>query len=149
MPSQYGELRPTSSWDLLASLGHPCKFQRVLCLGSVTARHYSSGCQPNSTALNRGRRLYLAGRPSHWTLAHISSSFLYGHDTQEWEFLGLLAHERHLAVGLHPSPLEWCPQWYSHVDLLVYDLRTVLFTRCKSFCWLLWLFISTCSRRCH
>jgi len=24
--SQYGELRPTNGWDLLASLGHPCKF---------------------------------------------------------------------------------------------------------------------------
>ena len=27
MSSQYGELRPTSSWDRLASLGHPRKFQ--------------------------------------------------------------------------------------------------------------------------
>ena len=29
MSSQYGELRPTSGWDLLASLRHPCEFQRV------------------------------------------------------------------------------------------------------------------------
>jgi len=28
-------------------LGHPCKFQRVWRLGSVTARHSSSGRQPN------------------------------------------------------------------------------------------------------
>jgi len=41
--SEYGELRPTSSWDLLASMGHPCKFQRVSRLCSVTARHSSSG----------------------------------------------------------------------------------------------------------
>jgi len=39
MSSQYGELRPTSGWDLLASLGHPSKFQRDSHLGSVTARH--------------------------------------------------------------------------------------------------------------
>ena len=26
---QYGELQPTNGWDLLASLGHPRKFQRV------------------------------------------------------------------------------------------------------------------------
>jgi len=26
-----------------------------------------------TAALNRGRHLYLAGRPSHWALAHISS----------------------------------------------------------------------------
>jgi len=37
--SQYGELRPTSGWDLLASLGQPCKYQPVSRLGSVTARH--------------------------------------------------------------------------------------------------------------
>ena len=28
---QYGELWPTNGWDLLASLGHPCKFQRLSC----------------------------------------------------------------------------------------------------------------------
>ena len=49
---------------LLVSLRHPCKFQRVSCLGSVTARHSSSGRQPNFAALNRGRHLYSTGRPS-------------------------------------------------------------------------------------
>ena len=73
MSSQYGELRPTSGWDLLASLGHPCKFQRVSRLGSVTVRHSSSERQPNFATLNRGRHLYLSGRPSRWALAHISS----------------------------------------------------------------------------
>jgi len=70
---QYGELRPTTGWDLLASLGHshPNKFQRVSRLGSVTARHSSSGHQPNFEALNRGRHLYSSGRPSDWALAHI------------------------------------------------------------------------------
>ena len=45
-------------------------------LGSVTARHSSSGRQPNFAALNRGRRLYSAGRPSRWALAHILVVFL-------------------------------------------------------------------------
>ena len=31
----------------MASLGHPCKFQRVSRLGSVTARHSNSRRQPN------------------------------------------------------------------------------------------------------
>jgi len=68
-----GEL-PTNSngWDPLASLGHPCRCQRVSHLGSVTARHSSSGRQSNCAALNRGRHLYSAGRPSRWALAHIS-----------------------------------------------------------------------------
>jgi len=33
----------------------------------------SSVCQPNFAALNRGRHLYSAWRPSRWALAHISS----------------------------------------------------------------------------
>ena len=78
MSSQYRELWLTSGWDLLESLRHPCKFQRVSRLGSVTPRprHSSSGRQPNFAALNRGRHLYSARRPSRWALAHISSSFL-------------------------------------------------------------------------
>ena len=55
----------------MASLGHPCKFQLVSRLGSVTAQNSSSGRQTNFAALNRGRHLYSAGRPSRWTLAHI------------------------------------------------------------------------------
>jgi len=79
--SQYGELRPASGWDLLASLGYPSTFQRVSRLGRVTARHSSSGRQPNFATLNRGRHLYSAGRPSRWALAHslvISSFFIPG-----------------------------------------------------------------------
>jgi len=68
---QYGELRPTSGWDQSGSLGHPCKSQRVSCLGSVTAWHSSIGRQTNFAALNQGRQLYSAGRPSRWALAHI------------------------------------------------------------------------------
>jgi len=75
----YGELRPTNGWDLLASLGHPCKFQQVSCLGSVTARHSSSGRQPNFAALNRVRHLYSAGRPSR-ALAHILVYFMYNNN---------------------------------------------------------------------
>ena len=52
-------------------MGHPCKFKRVSRLGSVTARHSSSGRQPNFAALNRGRHLYSAERPSRWALTHI------------------------------------------------------------------------------
>ena len=36
----------------------------------------SSGRQPNFAALNRGRHLCSAGRPSRWALAHISSIFM-------------------------------------------------------------------------
>jgi len=35
MSSQHGELRPSNSWHLLASLGHSSKFQRVSRLGAL------------------------------------------------------------------------------------------------------------------
>jgi len=87
MSPQYGELRPTSSWDRFVSLGHPSKFQRVSHLGSITARQSSSERQPNFAALNRGRHLCSAGRPSRWALANIlvsnkSLSFILS----EWIF---------------------------------------------------------------
>jgi len=41
------------------------------CIGSITARHSSSGHQPNFAALSRGCHLYSAGWPSRWALAHI------------------------------------------------------------------------------
>jgi len=47
MSSQYGELRPTSGWDRLASLGHPSKFQRVSRFGFVTAATSLNRSQPN------------------------------------------------------------------------------------------------------
>jgi len=75
MSPQYGELRPTNGWDRFVGLGHPIIVQRVLRLGSVTARHFISGRQPNFAAFNEGRHLYSAGRPSHWELAQISSCF--------------------------------------------------------------------------
>ena len=56
MSPQYGELRPTST--AFAS------WQRY-CTSS------SSGRQPKFAALNRGRHLCSAGRPSGWALAHI------------------------------------------------------------------------------
>jgi len=71
MSSQYGELRPISGWDLLASLWHPSTLQWVSRLGSITAQHSRSKHQPNFAALNRGHHLYSAGRPSHWALAHV------------------------------------------------------------------------------
>ena len=40
-------------------------------IGSVTARHSSSGRQPNFVALSRGRHPYSTGRPSRWASAHI------------------------------------------------------------------------------
>jgi len=60
---------------LAAEIGLPVlgtlQISTVSRIGSVTARHSSSGRHPNFAALNRGRHLYMAGRPSRWALAHI------------------------------------------------------------------------------
>jgi len=109
MSSQYGELRPTSRWDRFVSLGHPCTFQLVSRLGSVTARHSSSGCQPNFAALNRGRHLCSAGRPSGWALAHI---------------LVLL----HMLVGI---PFYWCyVVEYSNWSVVLWFFRKSTYFKC-------------------
>ena len=42
----------------------------------LAALLHGTGRQPNFAALNRGRHLYSAGRPSRWALAHICSIFI-------------------------------------------------------------------------
>jgi len=51
--------------------GTPANFNGFHVLAALLHGIYSSGCQPNFAALNRGRHLCLAWRPSRWTLAHI------------------------------------------------------------------------------
>ena len=63
----FGLLTAEISWRVWA----PQLISTVSRLGSVTARHSSSGRQPNFAALNRGRHLYSAGRPSRWASAQI------------------------------------------------------------------------------
>jgi len=70
-PHNMANLWPTSGWDWFGCLGHPSTFQRVSRLGSITAGHSSSAHQPNFAALNRGRHLYVPGRPSRLASAHI------------------------------------------------------------------------------
>jgi len=62
--------------EMCSAVWASSKFQSVLRLGSVTARHSSSGRQPNFAALNRGRHLYSAGRPSRWALAYMLVLFI-------------------------------------------------------------------------
>ena len=61
----------------MTSLGHPCKFQRVSRLDSVTARQSSSEHQPNFVALNRGANYVLQGdhHAGHWPTFLVTSTF--------------------------------------------------------------------------
>jgi len=82
MAWQYGKLPPTKGWDRFTSLP-PCKFQDVSRLGSIAAWHSSSSREPNFAALNRGRHVYAAGRPSRLALAHILVS--YSQHMPQWQ----------------------------------------------------------------
>jgi len=53
--------------------GTPANFNGFRVLAAFYYTASSSGRQPSFAALNRGRRLRSAGRPSRWALAHISS----------------------------------------------------------------------------
>jgi len=70
----FGPLTAEICWRVF-NWGTPANFNgfRVLAalLYGVTARHSSSGRQPNFAALNRRRYLYCTGRPSRWALASI------------------------------------------------------------------------------
>ena len=46
--------------------------------------------QPNFAALNRGRHLYSARRPSRWALANISSSYCFSPFTHNWNYTNLI-----------------------------------------------------------
>ena len=77
-PPQYGELRPTSSWDRFDSLRNPHQISSGF---TSWQRYYCTACssahQSNFAALNRGRHLCSAGRPSRWALAHILVSLWF------------------------------------------------------------------------
>jgi len=53
-PHNMVNLRPTSGWDRLTSLWYPCKFQLVLRLGIVTARHLVVGVSQTSRYWTEG-----------------------------------------------------------------------------------------------
>ena len=94
-------------------MGHSSKFQEVSRLGSVTARHSSSGRQPNFTALNRGRHLYSAGRPSRWTLAHILVLMLYCYYGQNARSscAGIYITQRVILMFFDPQDQRVAPMW--------------------------------------
>jgi len=74
MSLRYGELRLTSGWDHFVSLGIPANFNGFRVLAALLHGTLLVGVS-QTAALNRGRHLYSAGRPSRWALAHTSSLF--------------------------------------------------------------------------
>jgi len=81
---QYGELRPTSGWDWLVSLGHPSKFQWFSRRGFITA----------PTSLNGGRSNFAR------VLAVCWAGTLYIHFRRHLPLSGILLRA---VFTLHPS----------------------------------------------
>ena len=75
---QYGKLRPTNSWDRLTSLGHPCKFQLVSHLGSITARHLVVGVSQTLRRWTEGATYIQQGdhHVGHWPTFLVLHYFL-------------------------------------------------------------------------
>ena len=79
-PHNMSSLGPLSAEIDPVVWGTPANFNGFRVLASW--QHYctasSSGRQPNFAALNRGRHLCSAGRPSGWALAHILVGWVKG-----------------------------------------------------------------------
>jgi len=72
---QYGYFGPLAAQIGLPVWGTPANFNGFRVLVALLARQSSSERQPNFAALNRGRHLCLAGRPSCWAFGPHSSCF--------------------------------------------------------------------------
>ena len=66
--AQYGELRPSSGWHRLTSLGYTCKFQLVSHRASVTARHLVVGVSQTLRCWTEGATYIRQGNHhvGHW-----------------------------------------------------------------------------------
>jgi len=126
MSLQYGELRPTNGWDRLAGLGHPIIFQRVSRLGSVIARQSHSGRQPNFAALNRGRHLRLAGRPSRWALAHILVLITFGRNVT-----GKVRNQKMLYFPPHLTSASTVPGDRGNAEIASFHLNVACYFASK------------------
>ena len=71
---QYGELRPTSAEIFSLVWGTPGNFNWCRVLAALLHGTLVVGVS-QTAALNRGRHLYSAGRPSRWAFVHICSLF--------------------------------------------------------------------------
>jgi len=76
-PHNMANFRPLSAEIDPVVWGTPANFNGFRILAALLHSIYSSGRQPNFAALNRGRHLCSAGRPSRWALAHILVTTLY------------------------------------------------------------------------
>jgi len=122
--------------------GTPANFKVVSRLGCVTARHSGSGCQPNFEALNRGRHLYSAGRPSRWALAHILVCWIFRRSfcrhvlhmqaVRDCQFLSIIRFLSSVYT-IQPVVNRLSNRFDNRVNVCIHD-TTGCQTRCQSGC---------------
>ena len=82
--------------------GTPLKFNRFRDLAALLHGTLVVGVR-QTAALNRGRHLYSAGRPSRWALAHISSLFSLSSSVSK--LIIIVVHKEGKLVGMYPASL--------------------------------------------
>ena len=111
MSPQYCELRPTKGWDRLASLGHPCKFQRVSRLGSiVTAATSLTGGQPNCTMFGRLLGWYCTFSGALAPCGILPGTKFTLHPSRSFSYIGSVT-ARHSSSGNQPNFAAWYSEW--------------------------------------
>jgi len=85
MSSQYGELRPTSGWDLLASLGHPANFNRFRVLAALLHGTLVVGVSQNLRRWTEGATYIRQGghHVGHWPTFELVMDWLIRRATLE------------------------------------------------------------------
>jgi len=113
MFSEYGELRPISSWDRFTSLEHPSKFQRVSHLAVVTAATSLTGGQPNFAqclAISWPGTLYM-----HFRGLLPPDGILHGakftlRQSLALSYIGSVTAQ-HSSSGRQPNFVAWYKEW--------------------------------------
>ena len=111
--SQYGELRPTNSWDRFWSLGHPQQISTFSRLGFVTAQTSLNGGQPNFArrlAVSLAGTLYI-----HFGGLLPSNGIFPGakftlRPNLAFSYIGSVT-ARHSSSGRKPNFVAWYKEW--------------------------------------
>jgi len=113
MSPQYGELRPTNGWDLLASLGHPTIFNGFRVLASLLQRRRST--EANQTlhdvwpSPELVHHVYIFGDslPSDGILSRAKLTL---RACLAFSYIGSVA-ARHSSSGPQPNFAAWYTEW--------------------------------------
>ena len=110
---------PLAAEIVLLVWGTPANFNGFRVLAALLHATLLVGVS-QTAALNRGRHLYLAGRPSRWALAHISSCHIQWQQMtqQGWSVMPMPCLYFYIVTGCHSSswtvmfllhvPSQWC-----------------------------------------